>query len=223
MQVNPGRWFSHIQKFDLLVGLYIFCLLVAEVMGSKTFPLGSVGGFPLMASVAIFVIPLLFSVNDIVTEVFGPERTRSIVATGWVVLVLLIGFSLLATSLPPSRRFQTQEAAYDTIFLASARISAASLTAFLIAHLLDIAVFTKVRQRLGKKSLWLRNNVSNIVAQFFDTTIFMTLAFYALDRSPADNAVFLTGLIVPYWLLKSGMSVIETPLVYWGVRWLKKP
>jgi uncharacterized PurR-regulated membrane protein YhhQ (DUF165 family) len=50
----------------------------------------------------------------------------------------------------------------------------------------------------------------------------MTLAFYALDKTPADNWTFLISLIIPYWLLKCSMSVIETPFVYLGVRWLKE-
>ncbi len=211
-----------IKKLDMLIALYVFCVMVAEIMGSKTFPLGSIGGFPLNASVAIFVIPILFSINDIITEVYGPKRTRSVMGAGLLVIVCLILFSLLATSLPPSTRSQPMEAAYDSIFLVTVRISIASLIAFASAHLLDIAIFSKLRERLGKQGLWLRNNLSNFIAQFFDTFIFISVAFYALNKSVEANALFLAGLILPYWLLKCLLSVVETPLVYLGVRWLKK-
>ena len=39
-------------------------------MGGKTFPLFAIGTFNLSASVAIFVIPLVYAINDIITEVF---------------------------------------------------------------------------------------------------------------------------------------------------------
>lgn len=211
-----------IQKLDFLIALYIFCLIVAELMGAKTFPLFKIGSFQLNASVAIFVIPVMFSINDVITEVFGAERMRSIVKSGFIIIFCLILFSMLATVLPPSARFQSMEAAYDSVFLVSIRISIASLLAFLFAHLLDIAVFEKLRKRLGKQGLWLRNNLSNFIAQFFDTAIFMTLAFYALDKPIEANLTFLLSLILPYWLLKCCLSVFETPLVYGGVRWLKK-
>lgn len=210
-----------INKFDFLVALYIFCISVAEMMGSKTFPLFRIGTYQLNASVAIFVIPLLFTVNDIIIEVHGKERAKSVVMSGLMMIFFIMMFSLLATSLPPSARFMTTENAYDKIFQASARISAASLTAFAIAEFLDIFIFSKLREMMKKKALWLRNNLSNFIAQFADTVIFMTLAFYAFDKSPQYNAVFLFSLILPYWLLKCGMSIIETPLVYIGVRWLK--
>jgi len=50
----------------------------------------------------------------------------------------------------------------------------------------------------------------------------MFLAFYAFNKPLADNVPFLIGLILPYWLLKCLMSIIETPFVYLGVKWLKK-
>jgi uncharacterized integral membrane protein (TIGR00697 family) len=95
------------------------------------------------------------------------------------------------------------------------------LIAFALAELLDVWVFSKMREKLGRRALWFRNNVSNFVAQFADTVIFMSLAFYSFGRPFGANIGFLAGLIIPYWLLKCLMSVIETPLVYLGVSWLQ--
>lgn len=210
-----------IQKLDILISIYIFCIAVSELMGGKTFPLLNIGVLKLNASVAIFVIPLIFSINDIITEVYGAERTRSIIRSGLFIIFLILLFSLLATNLPPSKRFELTEKAYDTIFGISARISAASLTAFAIADFLDVSIFAKIRKKLGAKKLWLRNNVSNFVSQFIDTTVFMFLAFYTFNKPFTDNLTFLISLILPYWLLKCFMSIIETPLVYGGVKWLR--
>jgi len=210
-----------IQKFDLLVSIYIFCICTAEFMGAKTFPLVNIFGFPLNASVAIFLIPLLFTINDVITEVYGKERTRSVIRSGLIVIALILVTSILFTLLPPSGRFASTESAYDIIFGKSARIAFASLTAFALAEFLDVYLFAKIRQILGKSKLWLRTNASNFGAQFIDTVVFMTLAFYALDASFSENYAFLIGLIIPYWLLKCFMSVIETPFVYLGVRWLR--
>lgn len=211
-----------IQKFDFLVSLYIFCICAAEFMGGKTFPLIKIFNYQLNASVAIFLFPLLFTINDIITEVYGKERTRSVIRSGLVVIGLIFLASIVFVALPPSVRFSQNENAYDTIFGLSARISAASLIAFAVAEFTDVIVFVKIRQKLGKKALWLRNNISNFIAQFFDTVIFMTLAFYAFNQPFMSNFNFLLGLIIPYWLLKCFMSVIETPLVYLGVKWLRQ-
>lgn len=189
-------------------------------MGGKTFALANLWGFKLNASVAIFVLPIIFTINDVLTEVFGPERTRSIIRSGLLVIFFILIFSIVATKLPPSDRYTITEPAYDKIFSTSARIAFASLTAFTIAEFTDVLVFVKIRQKLGKKALWLRNNVSNIISQFLDTAIFMFLAFYAFNKPFDNNLAFLTSLILPYWLLKCTMSVLETPFVYLGVKWL---
>src|SRR5205814_1751726 len=126
--------FLKIEKMDLLVSIYIFCVVVSELMGTKTFSLFGLSN----PTVAVFVIPIVFTINDIITEVYGKERARSIVRSSFVVILLILIYSLLATNLPPSKRFVSQEVHYDAIFGLSARISAASLVAFLVSDLLDI-------------------------------------------------------------------------------------
>lgn len=210
-----------IEKLDLLVSIYIFCIAASELMGAKTFPLLT-SPIKLNASVAIFLVPLIFSINDIITEVYGKERTRSVIRSGLIVIALILLFSLIATNLAPSTRFALSEKAYDEIFSKAARISFASLIAFALAEFLDVYIFSRIREKLGKSKLWLRNNLSNFISQFVDTVTFMTLAFYAFNRPFGDNLSFLWSLILPYWLLKCFMSILETPLVYLGVKWLKK-
>lgn len=210
-----------LNKIDLLVSVYIFCIVASELMGMKTFPLTNFSWLHLNASVAILLLPLVFGINDVIAEVHGKDRARSLVRSGIFVVFLTFIFAAVATALPPSARFRPSEFAYDEVFISSLRISAASLTAFTIAEITDVFVFLKLRQRQGKKALWLRTNVSNFVAQFLDTTIFISLAFYGFGRPLGDNVSFLVSLILPYWLLKCFMSVIETPFVYAGVKWLK--
>lgn len=211
-----------IEKFDLLISFYIVCIALSELMGAKTFPLANIFGYQLNASVAVLILPIVYAINDVITEVHGKKRARSVVRSGLLIVAFILLFSLLSTALPASSRFKDTEPAYESIFGLSARISASSLTAFTIAEFLDVYIFAKLRQSFGRKKLWLRTNISNFVSQLLDTVIFMTLAFYALDKSILNNLNFLASIILPYWLLKCSMSVIETPLVYAGVHWLKR-
>lgn len=210
-----------IHKMDFVVALYIFGILTAELMGTKTFPLVNLDWLHLNASVAIFVLPLLFTLIDVVSEVYGRERARSMMWSGLIIVGLLIAYLAVATALPPSSRFAPKEAGYDAIFHSSIQISVASLVAFACSQLLDIAVFSKLRKLMHKRALWFRNNASNFIGQFADTVIFITLAFWAFDKPFGANASFLISLIIPYWLIKCGLSVVQTPLVYAGVWWLK--
>lgn len=195
--------------------------MLSELMGGKTFPITNIGSFHLNATVAIFILPFIYAANDIIVEVFGKARAQSVVRSSLLMIFFLLLFSLLATSLSPSSRFAPTNHAYTTIFGISIRFSAASLIAFAVSEFLDVYLFAKLREKLGKKNLWLRTNVSNFVSEFFDTALFITLAFYALDQSALSNFSFIAGIALPYWLLRCLMSIIETPLVYLGVKWLQ--
>jgi uncharacterized integral membrane protein (TIGR00697 family) len=211
-----------IQKLDFLIAFYTTSVVLSELMGAKTFPIATFGTFHLNATVALFVLPLIYSINDIIVEVFGKERAQSVVRSSLFMIFFILLFSLLATYLPPSKRFLPTNAAYNSIFGISARFSAASLIAFIISEFSDIYVFARLQKKFGKTKLWLRTNASNFASELLDTFIFMTLAFYALDKPFANNFSFILGLAIPYYLLRCFMSIIETPLVYLGVNWLKK-
>lgn len=210
-----------INKFDLLISVYVACIAISELMGGKTFPLLHIGKYTWNASVAIFVIPIIFSINDAIVEVFGVVRAKSVYRSGLMAIIMFILFSFLAIKLPPSVRFKSSESAYELIFAQSIRIALASLTAFAVSDFLDIVIFQRITKMTGKKALWLRSNLSNFISEFLDTCIFITLAFYAFNKGFADNYSFLMSLIIPYWLLKCFMSIIETPFVYLAVRWLR--
>ncbi len=200
------------RKLDLLLAIYITSIVAAELMGSKTFSI-----FFLNSSVAIFTLPITFIINDVVTEVEGKARSLSFMHATFMILILLALFNLLAISLPPTSISLTFEPAYQTIFAKSLRMTLASLAAFFLSERLDIYIFTKIRSRLKNSSLWLRSNVSNILSLFFDTSIFMFLAFFN-----GNNSGFVWSLILPYYGLKCLFSIFETPLTYVTINWLKR-
>lgn len=211
-----------INKMDFLIWLYIFCVFASEVMWAKTFPLVNLFGHQFNASVAIFLLPFIYSVNDVIVEVFGKERMRQIIRASLFIITLIIITCFFFTRLPPSTRFSWMEVAYDSIFGMSIRMAFASLMAFAIADFLDIYIFSKLRTKLWNSKLWFRTNVSNIISEFVDTFVFMILAFYAFDQSITSNFSFILSVWIPYRVLKCLMSVIGTPFVYLGVKWLKK-
>ena len=185
-------------------------------------PLGHAFGMDFNISVAIFLMPLLYTIIDVVSEVYGRARARSLVWSGLVVLILLVLFMLLATSLPAAARFQANDA-YSQIFGMSLRIAIASIAAFAFSELLDVMVYNRLKEKTKGKMIWLRNNISNFLGEFVDSAVFMTIAFYGVFASGfSENISVLMGLILPYWIVKCAMSVVATPLVYTFVASLKK-
>lgn len=212
---------TKINKMDFLVALYITCLALAEIMSMKTIPLFKIFNYQLNVSVGIFVFPILFAINDVITEVKGRVRAKQLVYTSLIMVAIIMVYSIFVTWLPESARFG-DGAAYNLIFAKAARISLASLIAFLVSGLLDVAIFHRIKIKTQGKMLWLRSNLSNFISQFVDTFIFISIAFYTFGNNLNSNLNFILSIVIPYWSLKCFMSVVETPLTYWGVKWLAK-
>jgi uncharacterized integral membrane protein (TIGR00697 family) len=212
-----------VNHLDLIVAIYIFGVVAAALMGAKVMPLGEIGDLQFNISVAIFLMPILFTLIDSVNEVYGAKRARGIVISGLVVQILLVLFIFLALSLPHAARFEAINPAYEQVFGLSVRFALASVAAFAISGLLDVLIFARLKKKMHGRMLWLRNNLSNFVGEFVDSAVFMTVAYYGVfAQGFSANAAWLAGLIIPYWLAKCVMSIVSTPLVYAGAKFLRR-
>ena len=201
------------RKVDILQGLFITALIAANLLGTKITTFWGVS-----VSVGIFAFPITFLVTDVIEEVLGKQKSRNLILAGFTSLLLLLALTIISRVLPPSTRYADNEA-FLRIFNGSTRIILASLTAFVLSQTHDIWAFNFWRQKTKGRFLWLRNNLSTVVSQLIDTVIFMFIAFYLV--TPQFDVAFLIQLIIPYWLFKVLFALIDTPLVYAGVAWLR--
>ena len=133
-------------------------------------------------------------------------------------MILLIIITSIAVVLPAAER-SVDNNAYSAVFKVTIRMTIASILAFVIAQFHDMWSFDFWKKKTKGKFLWLRNNLSTIVSQLIDSTIFMFVAFY--KSAPMWDAVFIISLIVPYWIFKILFALLDTPFVYLGVWWLR--
>ncbi|MDR2588401.1 MAG: queuosine precursor transporter [Spirochaetales bacterium] len=201
------------QKKDFLLGLYIACMLLANLLGTKITSL-----FGVRVSVGIFFVPVLFLTTDVIGEVYGKREAGRFVALSLFLLVFTLGMTALAIALPANAGWGSQEE-YARVFGSSLRMMGASILAYIVSQFHDVWAFDFWKRRTGGRLLWLRNNASTIVSQFIDTTIFMFAAFYG--AAPRFTVSFIFELIIPYWLCKVVLALLDTPLCYFLVKWLR--
>ena len=202
------------QKFAILSSIFVAALIAANLLGSKITTILGVS-----VSVGIFAYPLTFLITDSIEEVFGKEKAKQLMYGALIAQILVLIIVAVAIKMPPATRFEHNEA-YGLIFGNSIRIIIASLIAFFLSQTHDIWAFSFWKKQTRGKFLWLRNNLSTFISQFIDTTLFMFIAFYMI--TPKFDVSFIFSLIIPYWLFKIAFAVIDTPLVYGLVYWLRK-
>jgi len=178
-----------------------------------------VGLFGVSVSVGIFMMPLTFLITDIVAEVYGRKMAQKFLIAGLFTLGVLLVYTATFVILEPHERYSFNEE-YRTIFGASLRIIIASITAFAISQFHDIWAFEFWKAKTKGKALWLRNNASTVVSQAVDTLVFMFIAFYQITSQ--FDTWFIIQLAIPFYLFKVAFAMLDTPLVYAGVRWLRE-
>lgn len=155
-----------------------------------------------------FTYPIAFLVTDVMNRVYGPGPARKVVLAGFVtgVICSLIGTRLTGEFGP----------------LVTLRIALGSGAAFLVAQLMDVAIFDRLREG----AWWRAPLASTLVGSSLDTAIFFTIAFSGAltafepgnDVSWANEALPLLGLgpVVPLWvslgfadwLVKLGLALV---------------
>jgi queuosine precursor transporter len=199
------------KKILICLTLYISSLFAANTLGIKLMPFL----FGTHLSVAVFSFPIVFCMTDIIGEVYGKKMANNFVLAGVVSILLFLLYSLISTVTPWAYEGLWVKEGYNQIFGLSARFSIASVVAFAIGQYQDVISFFFLKKRIEKK-FWLRSNLSNIWSEFFDSAIFMFIAY--LGILPV-NTIFL--IIIPWWAYKIFMGFLYTPLSYLGIRLLR--
>ena len=160
-----------------------------------------------------FTYPFAFFITDLANARAGARAARNTVMAGFATGLLM---SAVFAVLPLMAR---QTAGVDIPALVTARIAIASGTAFLIAQLIDVGVF----DRLRGGSWWRAPLVSSAIGSVVDTAIFFSLAFAPLfavldlggEHGSLDLPAPLLGFgpEVPLWISLAVGDLIVKALV----------
>ncbi|KKQ04190.1 MAG: hypothetical protein US18_C0012G0018 [Parcubacteria group bacterium GW2011_GWB1_36_5] len=200
------------KKILICLTLYIGSLFAANTLGMKLMPFL----FGTHLSVAVFSFPIVFMMTDVIGEVYGKKMANNFVIAGFISIALFLLYSFISSIAPWAQEGLWVKSAYNQVFGLSARFALASLVAFAIAEYQDVLSFFFLKKRMGEKKFWLRSNLSNLWSEFFDSVIFMFIAY--LGILPIKT-IFL--IIIPWWLYKVVMGIFYTPLSYLGIHILR--
>tara|TARA_Y100001970_G_scaffold150598_1_gene184624 strand:+ start:1436 stop:1984 length:549 start_codon:yes stop_codon:yes gene_type:complete len=139
-------------------------LLLSLIMGVVVLASNYLVQFPInyygleqILTYGAFSYPVAFLITDLANRSFGKIVARQIVYIGFIIG---ISFTLL----------------FSTNFgdIISIRIAIGSGTAFLVAQLLDVQIFDKLR----KKDWFIAPLTSSIIGSIVDTFLFFSISFY---------------------------------------------
>ncbi len=220
--------------FILLTSFFVANALIAECIGTKLFSLELLFGmepepFSLLGengltytlTAGVLLWPLEFVMTDIVNEYFGAKAVRRIsyVAVGLISYAFIMFY--MAIAVPAEQSFWVgsqkeagipdMQVAFSSIFGQGMWIIVGSLIAFLVAQILDVWIFHKIKKVTGQKKVWLRATGSTLVSQFIDSFIVLFIAFH-IGRDWSMQRVLAIGLV--NYSYKAMMALLLTPVIY---------
>ena len=154
-------------------------------------------GLDQLLTYGAFSYPIAFLITDLANRSYGKIAARKIVYFGFVIGICFTLFF--------STNFED---------LISVRIAIGSGSAFLVAQLLDVQVFDKLR----KKRWFIAPLTSSLIGSTVDTFLFFSISFYAtgvpwVTLSLGDLAVKIfvaLVMLIPFRLLLGTLKPVQS-------------
>ena len=156
---------------ELIIPVFAMTIVVAASNFFVQFPVEYFGLAELFTWGA-FTYPVSFFVTELTNRRFGPAAARRVVYVGFTLAVIL------------------------SIWLATPRIALASGCAFLLAQLLDVTIF----DRLRNQAWWQAPLASSAMGSVLDTALFFSLAFAGTGIGTAFYGIGALSIELPIWL-----------------------
>ena len=218
--------------FLLLSSVFIASMTMLNILGTSrfldlSFELLGIQ-IPVIVAVGVLPYPITFLCTDFISEIFGRKKASQVVWAGLIVNIWLAFIVWLAGALPDFKTTELSESsnnAFMVIRQLSLSTIAASMIAYFLAQYSDVRIFHFFKEKTKGKHLWLRNNASTMFSQFVDT-VSVILITHILTRSiplPEEKSEIegLAFLIINAYVFKFFFAVLDTPILYAGVKYLR--
>ncbi|MCE1198565.1 MAG: queuosine precursor transporter [Marinilabiliales bacterium] len=203
---------KNVSVLFMLAGiLFAVNLLIANILAVKII---SVGTWAAPAGILIF--PIAYILNDIIVEVWGYQKARLIIWTGFAANLLAALFFSLAVVWPAASFWQNQSA-FATIIGNTPRIVVASLLAYLVGSFLNAIVMSRIKVMMKGKEFSVRAILSTLVGESADSLVFITIAF-----AGSVPWKILAGMVLTQAILKTLYEIVILPLTIIVVKWVKR-
>lgn len=198
--------------YHLLTLIFVFCLFISNIAEMKIIDIMGVA----QVGAGTLFFPLLYVLNDILTEVYGFSASRK---TIWIALFFNLSFTILMyiiMLLPEGDDWQEKEA-FELIFALSPRIMIGSLISYFLGELINASIISSLKSRLHGRFFALRAIFSTLISSFIESILFGIIAFYG--RIPDDELIKMTVMLT---ILKVLYEIVVMPFTILLVNYLKK-
>ena len=166
------------KAYAYLAGIFCACMIASNILATRTLEMSFIA-----LPCSILTFPILFIVNDILSEIYGYKLTRDVISLGFIINVVAVGLYQVAMMFPSS---SPNAPAFAALLSTTPRLFVAGLVSYMLGNLLNSMVLVKLKEKYSDL-LFVRVVGSTIIGETVDSVIFISISFYG---------VFPNGLIV---------------------------
>ncbi len=190
---------------EWLVGTVIINLVLISTLGAKVISL-----FGFVTNIGNPLYACVFLATQLYIERYDKKKSYRLIWSGFTLVVfftILSQLTLLYQGLPQSALLDESA---RSLFAFAPRIMVASLLAYIVSSYTNVLVYSKIKERINKKSLlWLSSVGANSSGQFIDSCLFFTTAFFGILPTPTLLSAMILG-----WGVKVLVGVFTIPFLY---------
>jgi uncharacterized integral membrane protein (TIGR00697 family) len=195
--------------FDLIMAVFVTVLVVSNIASSaKIVDWGfSLFGVRMAFDAGTLLFPVAYIFGDVLTEVYGYQRSRRVIWAGFACLALSAAIFWVVRIMPGEATWQgyAGDNAYNAILggMSSGGIVLASLAGYWTGEFTNSFILAKMKVLTDGRWLWTRTIGSTIFGEMVDTVMFVVVAS-------------------AFGVFKCGVEALMTPITYLIVNSLKR-
>lgn len=193
-----------INIYMILLSLYCVALVVSNIISNRTFEIGQ-----FMLPSAVIVFPIIYIVNDVLTECYGFKMASQVIWTAFGLNLMAVVFFNIAVNLPTT----TDYSSYNIVLGNTLKPLIASVLAYLVGSFVNAKIMDTLRNH---KSLMLRCVLSTLFGETIDATIFISIMFIGVM-----NFKIVCTMIITQAIVKTLYEIIVYPVTKKVIKTIK--
>lgn len=159
------------KAYSYLTGTFCALIIASNILATKTLKVEFI-----MLPCSIMTFPILFIVNDILSEIYGYKMAKNVIYLGFILNIIAVILYSIAIMLPSD---SPNAEAFSSILSTTPRLFIAGLISYLMGNIINSKIMVVLKEKYNDY-LFVRCIASTVVGEAIDSIIFITVSFYGI-------------------------------------------
>lgn len=159
------------KAYSYLTGTFCALIIASNILATKTLKVEFI-----MLPCSIMTFPILFIVNDILSEIYGYKMAKNVIYLGFILNIIAVILYSIAIMLPSD---SPNAEAFSSILSTTPRLFIAGLISYLMGNIINSKIMVVLKEKYNDY-LFVRCIARTVIGEAIDSIIFITVSFYGV-------------------------------------------